>query len=176
MSKYEELLAQQSASIESDFEEEIEIEEQSNRRLDSLISQCESVTGKPVIEDWYFKTGKLQGLLRHIIQNPKKRSELLGITGLTETLLRKFDAVSGRLPYQDKKTGMLVEGTKPNIPQLRKLLIYIATKLGILLLDNQLDDLNENNWNKIYSRRQESVEKTLEADRKFNDNAVTYDE
>ena len=175
MSSYEELLAQQAAQIESEFEEEIQIEEISNKRLDSLYKQCEAITGKPVIEDWYFKSGKLQGLVRHIIQNPKKRSELLGITGLTETILRKFDAVAGRLPYIDKKTNSIVEGQLPDIQKFKKLLLYIATKLGIIISNEQLEDLTEENWEKIYERRFESITKTIEADNKFG-TLIKYDE
>lgn len=176
MSKYEELLAAQSATIDAEFEEELNLEEISSKKLEGLYIQCENVTGKPVIEDWYFKSGKLQGLIRHIIQNPKKRTDLLAITGLTETLLRKFDSVSGRLPYQDKKTKKMVEGQSPDIPRLKKLLIYIATKMSILITDEQLNDLTMENWNKIYQRRLESIEKTIESDNRYGGDTLQYEE
>ena len=154
-----ELLAEQEAKINSQVNEQLSITEQNNQKLESIMEQMHLITKKAVYEDYNWKAGKVIGILRHIRQNPKQRKELLSLTGLNESILDLYNSSCGQLPYVNKD-GNYVEGYAPDIETFRNVILIAATRLGVLVFDDQLNDINMSKWNRLYARAEETAEKT----------------
>jgi hypothetical protein len=114
------------------------------------------------------------GVLRHIQQNPKKRRELLEVTGLTNAHIDLWWQCGGNLPYVNTTNNTLNEGRPMDCAICKELLKVVAAELGILLEDADLVDINEANWNRLYNKALEDAQQTISFN---NENAnVTYDE
>ena len=136
----------------------------SNDKLDELIAKVHLVTTKEVYEDFAYTSGKLIGLLRHIIQNPKHRNLILKtIPELTTGMIDLFKRFYGNLPYINKD-GDFVEGIEQESDNLHDLLIIIADRLN---LDLDFSDVTQKRFNARYQRALEECQKTLEKEGKI---------
>ena len=170
---YEQLLAQQSASIDSNILEQLDIAEITNNKIEALYNQISLITGKEVYEDYYYKSGKIIGVLRHIQQNPKCRRALLELTGLNSAILDLYNTSSGAIPYINKETGLLIEGKPQNVELFIQTILLTATKLGIVLPENYLDDITEERFQRRYNKALDECQQTQKFKPKTK---IVYDE
>lgn len=168
------LAAQKKNVLSSPITEQLEISKLNDARIQELYDSMSAVTGKPVYADFAWRSGKVMGVLRHLQQNPKKRRELLEVTGLTNAHIDMWWQVGGNLPYVNTTNNTLNEGRPMDCNLCRELLKVVAAELGVLLEDADLIDINEANWNRLYNKALEDAQQTIA----FNsENAgVAYDE
>lgn len=172
---YAKRLEEQKKSIlGSKIAEQLEIKMFSNDKLDSLYKEMSSVTGKPVYEDFNFRSGKILGVLRHIFQNPKQRKELCEVTGLNTAVIDMYYQVCGNLPYLNTKTNTINAGRPMDCEATRDLIKYVASELNILIDDNDLLDINEERWERLSKNALEDAKATMEFNEK--NKTVAYEE
>ena len=161
MLTYEQLLAQQATSIDVNVTEQLSLAELANNKLDSLYTSIKGITNKDCYEDYYYKSGRIIGLLRHIAQNPKHRQKLFMLTGLNSSIIDLYNSSSGKIPYISKDTNTLIEGEKQNQQLFRQVILITATKLGIVLMPDQLNDITEERFLLRYERALEEAKQQL---------------
>ena len=168
------LEAQKKSILSSPIMESLELSKINDKRIEELYAKMSEVTGKPVYSDFSWRSGKVMGVLRHLQQNPKKRRELLEVTGLTNAHVDLWWQVGGNLPYVNTNSNTVNLGRPMDCNICKELLKVVAAELGILLEDADLVDINEANWTRLYNKALEDATKTVE----FNteNGNVTYDE
>lgn len=168
------LEAQKKSVLSSPIMESLELSKINDKRIEELYSQMSEVTGKPVYSDFSWRSGKVMGILRYIQQNPKKRRELLEVTGLTSAHIDMWWQVGGNLPYVNTANNTVNMGRPMDCNLCKELLKVVAAEVGVLLEDTDLIDLTEVNWKRLYDKALEDAMKTVE----FNaeNSGVTYDE
>ena len=108
---YEKRLAEMKKNIASNaINTELEIKQIANEKFDAMVKTMQEVTGTEVWRDFNWKTGKILGVLRFIVQNPIKRKQLLEITGLTEDYIDMYLKVCGNLPYVSATDNTINKG------------------------------------------------------------------
>ena len=168
------LAAQKKSILSSPITEQLEISKINDQRIQEIYDAMTQITGKPVYADFSWRSGKVMGVLRHIQQNPKKRRELLETTNLTNAHIDMGWQVGGNLPYVNTSNNTLNEGRPMDCNLCKELLKVVAAELGVLLEDNDLIDINEANWNRLYKKAMEDAQQTIAFN---NENTgVTYDE
>ena len=168
------LEAQKKAVVNNPIVENLELSKINDQKIEKLYSDMSAITGKPVYSDFSWRSGKVMGVLRHIQQNPKKRKELLELTGLSSAHVDMWWQVGGNLPYVNTVSNTLNLGRPMDCELSKQLLQVVASELGILLEEVDLIDINETNWNRMYQKALEDAQKTVELNAE-NAN-VTYEE
>ena len=172
---YEQKLMEQKANILGNkIVEKLELKALSNKKLEEIYANMESICHKPVYEDFNFRTGKILGVLRYIFQNPKQRKELLEATGLSQAHVDLYYEVCGNLPYVSTKTNTLDVGRPMDCQSTRELIQATGLTLGVLVEDSDLLDINEDRWNRLYENAMADARKTIEFNEK--NSVVAYEE
>lgn len=168
------LEAQKAAILSSPILEQLEQKAEGNKRLEKVMNEMSEITGKPVYEDFNFRTGKLFGIMRHLLQNPKQRQQLLEVTGLSSAHVDLYYQVCGNLPYVSTTNNQLVLGREMDCDMTKELLKVVATTLGVVIDDGDIADINQERWQKMYAKALADAEATVE----FNqmNTAVNYEE
>lgn len=143
-----------------------------NDILDEIIAKVSDVIEKPVFDVFYWNTGKLFGLMNSIVMNRKQRQELMLITGLTTAQIDLWAKYSGIVPYYNDK-GLNI-GKPMDIVKIKQLIPIIANTLGIIVEPDDLCDITQERWDRIYSSALESAMKTAEFEK--NKNVEEYEE
>ena len=176
VNSYEEMLRRQrEAILGTEIAKEAELNMMANNRYQEICDKITNITQKPVWEDFNFRTGKILGILRSIIQNPKQRKQLLVEVGLNEAIMDMYNKYIGNLPYVDSNN--LINYGKPMQCEMAKQLIQLAgTMLGILVEPSDLDDINEERWNKLYDNALRRAEETAHNNELNKEPEEGYDE
>ena len=141
-------------------------------RLDDLYAKMQAVIERPVYVDFNYKRGDILGILRSIMQNPKYRNELLGITNLTPAHIVMYTRVGGNLPYKDKRTGEYVEGRMMDAEKLRPLVAHAAKCMGIEVSEEDLADITNERFKELYAKAKKEALATVG----MQDDNVQYEE
>ena len=168
------LEAQKKAVLSSAITENIELAKLNDEKIEKLYEDMSAITGKPVYSDFSWRAGKIMGILRHIQQNPKKRKELLQLTGLSSAHIDMWWQVGGNLPYINTVSNTLNLGRPMDCNLAKELLKVVASELNILLDDVDIMDITESNWNRMYQKALEDAQKTIELNSETGN--VTYEE
>lgn len=156
----ERLQAQRQAILGNKINEKLEIAKLNSERLDSICEQMEQIVGKPVYADFSYKSGRVIGILRFMFQNPKFRRQLLQITNLSNAHIDLYYSVGGNLPYVDSN-GKLNAGRQMVPEDFRELLQATASSLGVLLDEDDLNDITHERWNDMYLKALETAKQDL---------------
>lgn len=179
MSRFEELYAQKmktmkESNLSTEILEELEMSNISSRKSDLIMSEMSKITGRQVFSDYNFRTGNVIGILRHIMQNRKYQTELLTITGLSSAHIDFYFKHGGNLPYCDTKSNEVVMGRPMNCDKMRQFIPIVASIMGILVNDEDLDDINQERWDALTRRAMENAVATAELN--IQNQGVAYDE
>ena len=157
----------------SSIAKELELAAIADSRYKQICDKMTDITGKPVWEDFNFHTGKIFGILRSIIQNPKQRKQLLEAIGLNDAIVDMYFKYCGNLPYVDNQ-NIINYGRPMNIEKTKEFIPIVGAMLGILVEDNDLDDITQERWDKLYSNALKRAEETAEFN--LNNKEEEYEE
>lgn len=171
--KYAERMATMKSNIMgSSIHEELEMKSISNNKLKAIMTDLEAIIGKPVYEDYNFRSGKIIGILRSIAQAPKVRQECLTATGLTQSHIDLYYEVIGNLPYESE--GIVYLGRPMICDKAKELIMHTAMILNVLIEDSDLMDINEERWNAMVKRAMETASEAAKLKQSIS--IVNYDE
>lgn len=170
----EKMQAMNQANLHSEIMEELEMGNISSQRINDLMTEMSKVTNRQVFADYNFRTGSIIGILRHIAQNRKYQSELLSITGLTQAHVDFYYRYGGNLPYCDSKSNEVVAGRPMDCDRMRQFLPIVAGILGVLINEEDLDDLNQERWDALTRRAMDTAIATSEMN--MQNQGVVYEE
>lgn len=171
----ERMAKRKEAVLGSSIIEELEIKNINNNRIDKIREQMRTIMGKEVWNDFLWKTGKIFGILRCIAQNPEYKEELFKITNLNSTYIDMYIEVCGNLPFISTRDGSINMGRPMNVEKTREFISLVAMRMGILVEDEDLNDITEERWNYLYNATLEKIEKSLNFNKEI-ENEVKYDE
>lgn len=162
------LAALKESVVGSKIMDALEIKKIGNSKIDQICEAMTKITGKPVYEDFNFRTGKIFGILRSIVQNPKQRKELLEVTGLTKDIIDIYFEVSGNLPYATKDNQMNV-GRPMDIAATKELIAIVASKFDVLVEEADLADITQERWDRLYATALEKTAETVKHNKEHGD-------
>ena len=173
----EKLKALKESVLGSAINDELEMKAISNRKIEKITDAMSKVVGKKVWEDFNFRTGKILGILRFIAQNPTHRQELLEVTGLTQDYVDIYFKVCGNLPYLNTTDNTLNVGRPMDVESTKNFVKIVAAKFDLLIEDDDLFDITEERWQRLYNNALERITKTVEHNEQYG-NAIPqqYDE
>lgn len=176
MTNYEIKIAEMKKSLEhSSLNEELELKKIANKKLDEIYEDLQAIVGKPVWEDFNFRTGRILGILRFIAQNPKQRKDLLKATNLRQEYVDMYYRVAGNLPFVDTRNQLSL-GRPMHVQQTRDLVKLVGIQLGVYIDENDLFDITEERWKKLYDNALERALETQEHNRISAEPDGGYDE
>ena len=174
------LKALKESVLGSAINDQLELKAISNRKIEAITDAMSKIVGKKVWEDFSFRTGKIFGILRFIAQNPTHRQELLAATGLTQDYVDIYFKVCGNLPYVNTTDNTLNMGRPMDIQNTKDFIKIVAAHLGLVVEDDDLSDITQERWNRIYQSALERAQKTVEFNEQNNPdtqgNPIVYDE
>ena len=156
---YEELLEKQTeVAGNSNSAFNAVVREETKERLKSAINKIKNILGRDSV--WYefnYKSGKVLGILRQIAFEIEKRDELLEALELPESLIQDYLEYAGNPPYLSG--GEYVPARPQNSEKLQEVVLLAASLLGVVV---EVDDITQEKFLQICSRRQKTIEATLE--------------
>ena len=175
---YEEKLNKLKQSVLGSFiNDQLEMRAISNRKIEKITDAMSKVVGKKVWEDFNFRTGKILGILRFIAQNPQHRQQLLEVTGLTQDYVDIYFKVCGNLPYLNTTDNTLNLGRPMDVEATKDFVKIVAAKFDLLIEDDDVSDITEERWQRLYANALERVTKTAEHNEQHGDSVPQqYDE
>lgn len=150
--EYIELLKQEENNTKNmDILKTLEIKNITADKLQHIINTLEDIIqNDQVLEVFGFRMGKLMGILRFIAQHPRQSKELCEAIGLTTAYIDIHREVAGNLPYWDKTLRRIKDDSrKTKIKQYKELLKITALTLGIVVTDDDLEDINQQHWDEM---------------------------
>jgi hypothetical protein len=185
MKNYQEIYEQKLKELKesvlgSEISDQLELKAIGNRKIEAITDKMTKIVGKPVWEDFSFRTGKILGIMRFILQNPKHRQQLLEVTGLTQDYLDIYYEVCGNLPYVNTTNNTLNAGRPMDIKKTRELIKIVAAKFDLVITDNDLSDITQEKWDRLYASALERAAETVKFNEQNNPDVgeapTTYDE
>ena len=175
---YEDRLKKQKESVlDSNVNDQLEMKAISNRKIEKITDAMSKVVGKKVWEDFNFRTGKILGILRFIAQNPQHRQQLLEVTGLTQDYVDIYFKVCGNLPYLNTTDNTLNVGRPMDVEATKDFIKIVAAKFDLLVEDDDVSDITEERWQRLYNNALERITKTIEHNEQHGDSVPQqYDE
>lgn len=161
-------------NLSKEIIEELEMSNISSKKSDLIMAEMSKITGRQVFSDYNFRTGNVIGILRHIMQNRKYQNELLAVTGLSPAHIDFYFKHGGNLPYCDTKSNEVVMGRPMNCDKMRQFIPVVASILGILVNDEDLEDINQERWDALTRRAMENAVATSELN--LQNQGIAYDE
>lgn len=161
----------------SSINDQLELKAISNRKIEQITDAMKEVVGKKVWEDFNFRTGKILGILRFIAQNPIHRQQLLEVTGLTQDYVDIYFKVCGNLPYLNTTDNTLNPGRHMDVEATKEFIKIVAAKFDLLVEDDDVSDITEERWQRLYNNALERITKTIEHNEQHGDSVPQqYDE
>ena len=161
----------------SSINDQLEMKAISNRKIEKITDAMSKVVGKKVWEDFNFRTGKIFGILRFIAQNPIHRQQLLEVTGLTQDYVDIYFKVCGNLPYLNTTDNTLNLGRPMDVEATKDFVKIVAAKFDLLIEDDDVSDITEERWQRLYNNALERITKTIEHNEQHGDSVPQqYDE
>ena len=108
------------------------------------------------------------------MQNRKFQNELFAITGLNNSHIDFWFKYGGNMAYCDPKSNEVIAGRTMNCEKIRMFIPIVASILGVLINDEDLDDINQERWETLYKRSMENALAT--ADMNLQNGNVAYEE
>lgn len=159
---YEERLKKQKESVlDSNVNDQLEIKALGNRKIETLTDAMSKIVGKKVWEDFNFRTGKIFGILRFMAQNPTHRQQLLEVTGLKQDHVDMYFKYCGNLPYVNTTDNTVNMGKHMDVSATKDLIKIIAAQLEIVVEDEDLSDITEERWTRLYNSALERAKETM---------------
>lgn len=163
----------------SAIKDQLELKAISNKKLEAITDSMSKITGKRVWEDFSFRTGKIFGILRFIVQNPLHRQDLLAATGLNNDYIDIYMKVCGNAPYVNTN-NTLNPGKPMNVEATKEFIKIVAIELGLVVDDDDLSDITQERWDRIYQSALERAIDTIKFNEQNNPdvqgNPTVYDE
>lgn len=157
--------------------DQLEMKAISDKKLEAITEKMSKIVGKPVWEDFNFRTGKIFGIMRFILQNRQHTQELLKVTNLTKDYVDLWWDISGNLPYLNTTDNTLNVGRPMDVESTKEFIKLIAVKLDVLVEDSDLLDINQERWDRLYQNTLAKIAKTVEHNQLHGDSVPTqYDE
>lgn len=147
--------------VSKQFKETLTVNAYINRRLDEIDNKVEAILNKKPWNNFYFRTGRIMGLLQTMMMNPKEMDKLVQATGISEDYVEAYRNYGGCLPYVSKQTGA-IESRQMDPDMCKDLIIEVATVLGIPIDENMLDDINQDRWEMLFKASMERCQNTLD--------------
>ena len=165
--------------LDSAIKDQLELKAISNKKLEAITDSMSKITGKRVWEDFSFRTGKIFGILRFIVQNPLHRQDLLAATGLNNDYIDIYMKVCGNAPYVNTN-NTLNTGKPMNVEATKEFIKIVAIELGLVVDDDDLSDITQERWDRIYQSALERAIDTIKFNEQNNPdvqgNPTVYDE
>ena len=165
--------------LDSAIKDQLELKAISNKKLEAITDSMSKITGKRVWEDFSFRTGKIFGILRFIVQNPLHRQDLLAATGLNNDYIDIYMKVCGNAPYVNTN-NTLNPGKPMNVEATKEFIKIVAIELGLVVDDDDLSDITQERWDRIYQSALERAIDTIKFNEQNNPdvqgNPTVYDE
>ena len=159
---YESKLAEMKEKlIGSTITTQLQLKRISNNKLDKIITAMSKVVGKEVWEDFSWRTGKILGIFRFIVQNPKHRQALLDITGLTKDYVDLYFSICGNLPYVNTTNNTVNNGKPMNIEATKEFIQVIAAQWDIVIEEDDISDITQERWDRLYKAALERAVETV---------------
>ena len=166
--------------LDSAIKDQLELKAISNKKLEAMTDSMSRITGKRVWEDFSFRTGKIFGILRFIVQNPLHRQDLLAATGLNNDYIDIYMKVCGNAPYVNTTNNTLNPGKPMNVEATKEFIKIVAIELGLVVDDDDLSDITQERWDRIYQSALERAIDTIKFNEQNNPdvqgNPTVYDE
>jgi hypothetical protein len=146
--------------LNSNISQKLKLKAINNHKIDMVIKEMEKIlpSGK-LYWDYQFKTGKLMGILRAIVQNVKIKQELLDLTGLTQDHLDMYYDCIGNVPYLTKN-NTIDPGRPMKYEDAKEFLTLIGLHFGCIIEDSDLSDINEERWEAMCKQAMEKARAT----------------
>lgn len=162
---------------QSNVAQELELKALSNTRYQEIVTSIKRETGLDTWSDFSFRTGKITGILRTILNNPAHRKKLLAITGLEDYHIDMYYETCGNLPFMNTTTKTLNEGRPMNIEPARELIQLVGLQLGILVEDKDLEDITQERWDMLTLNAKEKALETIKFNKEnIGNENLSYDE
>ena len=130
---------------------ELELRKMGQAKLDELCEEVERITKKKVINNFYFITGKIMGLMNAITFNSRHWDELMEVTGLTKDYIDVYKSICGQLPYFKADTNTLNMGQMMDARKMKELIPAIGAQIGVVVYENDTRDITEEYYTKIFN-------------------------
>ena len=174
---YEAKLAEMKKKVSGSFiNTQLEMKRIGNQKLDAIIQDMAEITGKPVWREFNWRTGKILGIMRFIVQNPVQRDKLLEATGLTQDFIDVYFDVCGNLPYVNTTNNTVNVGKPMNVEATKEFIQVVASKWGLVVEDDDLSDITEERWNRLYAAALEKCEKSTAFNNVSGANEMTQEQ
>ena len=174
---YEEKLQAMKKKVESSaISTQLEMKRIGNQKLDAIIQDMAEITGKPVWREFNWRVGKILGIMRFIVQNPVQRDKLLEATGLTQDFIDVYFDVCGNLPYVNTTNNTVNVGKPMNVEATKEFIQVVASKWGLVVEDDDLSDITEERWNRLYQAALEKCQKSTAFNEASGANEMTPDQ
>ena len=118
-------------------------------RFEEIAKEFKKATKKTVYADFSFpKCGKVMGIIRHILQNPKHSEKLMKIVKLSKGEVEFFRDNAGNTAYLSD--GEVVKTREMDVERTQAIVRLIADKLKIELEDMDIEnEINQERWKGI---------------------------
>ena len=152
------------------FIEKLQVKKQNNLILNKLTADISGIIGKPVWNEFNWRSGRVLGILRTLSLN-RNIPAVFEISSIEEEIVDLYYEAAGNLPFIDKN-GQFNIGRPQFCDELIELMRYVYDKLGLTAADNEFDDINQKHWDDLYNASMERIRKTLEV----TSSTIQYDE
>lgn len=138
------------ATMIIDIEAELASYESRESVFEKIGKAFKKITKKNVYPDFAFpRCGKVMGLVRHILQNPKQEDKLLAICKLKKSQIEFFRDNAGNTSYLSADNE-IVKAKEIDIKRTQAIVKLIAKQLDMALEDEDiLREINEERWKSI---------------------------
>ncbi|MDE6491687.1 MAG: hypothetical protein K2L37_00875, partial [Lactobacillus sp.] len=133
----------------SEMQQQVQISEYNNNRIIKLYDLFQASVSKSefkgVWNEFVFGSvcGAVLGILRQAFMSFKDRQAICSSLGLAPVYVDLYLQYAGNAPYA--KDGVVIEARPMNIEKTRELVKIVATKLQLIVTDNDLAMINEAN-------------------------------
>ena len=98
-------------------------------------------------------------------------------TGLTQDFIDVYFDVCGYLPYVNTTNNTVNVGKPMNVEATKEFIQVVASKWGLVVKDDDLSDITEERWDRLYNAALEKCNTTVEFNNTSNAHTTTkYDE
>lgn len=156
-----------------DISAELKNYEARESKFEELSKKFKKVTKKQVYSDYNFpRSGKVMGIIRHILQNPKKAEELLHISGLSRGVVEFFRDYAGNTSYL-ASDGTITETREMDVARTQAVVKLIANQLDICLSDEDITtEITQSRWDGIVKIAKQRARQSKKLSKQVNTEIV----
>ena len=156
----------------------LQVKQLSNSKLDSITAKMDEIIQKrnpnrKVYIDFSYRTGKIMGIVRAIVNNGADRQALLEASGLSNEIVDLYYGIIGNMPYVQNK--ILVYGKAMDHVNAKDYIKIVAVALGVVVEEADLFDITEERCTQLYQAKLAECIETLKAEQEQGE-AIEYEE